>query len=89
MNENYVQPKLKPNALNGIIRGMYLFDTRKQDSEPAVVRLLGSGAIFREVIAAGHLLFEDWGIASPPGWCQLSPPEWCCMSTAWAFAMAA
>ncbi|MDO6584711.1 alpha-ketoglutarate dehydrogenase [Salipiger sp. 1_MG-2023] len=61
MNENYAQPSLKDGTQADIIKGMYLFDSRG-DTGPRV-RLLGSGTILREVIAAADLL-AGYGIAS-------------------------
>lgn len=62
MNENYAQPSMPDGVRDGIIRGMYRF-AGYGDVEPAI-RLLGSGAILPEVIAAAKLLAEDWGIAA-------------------------
>lgn len=61
-NENYTQAPLQDSEHDDVIRGMRLYGTRGTD-EPAV-RLLGSGAIMREVIAAAELLLQDWGISS-------------------------
>ena len=61
MNENYAQPSLLPAAAPDIIRGMYRFTA---SSGAAQVRLLGSGAILREVIAAADLLRDDWQVES-------------------------
>jgi len=63
MNENYRHPSMPEGAAPGIIRGMYLF-RRGEDSGRPRVQLLGSGAIFREVAAAGELLREDFGVDS-------------------------
>lgn len=61
-NENYTQAPLQDSEHDDVIRGMRLYGTRGTE-EPAV-RLLGSGAIMREVIAAAELLLQDWGISS-------------------------
>ncbi|HTL77719.1 MAG TPA: alpha-ketoglutarate dehydrogenase [Casimicrobiaceae bacterium] len=61
MNENYAQPSLPEGVAEDVVRGMYRFATT--GGKP-LVRLLGSGAILREVIAAGALLRDDWGVAS-------------------------
>jgi pyruvate dehydrogenase E1 component len=61
-NENYVHEAVEPHEYEDIIRGMRRYGVRGE-GEPAV-RLLGSGAILREVIAAAELLANDWGIAS-------------------------
>ncbi len=64
MNENYAQPPLPEGAAGDVIRGMYRFAERTVDGAAATVRLIGSGAILREVIAAAALLADDWGVAS-------------------------
>ena len=57
MNENYAQPSLPADIEpTDIINGMYRYRRRKCDGSAAPVRLLGSGAILREVIAAADLL---------------------------------
>jgi pyruvate dehydrogenase E1 component len=65
MNENYTHPAMPKGAEEGIIKGMYLFSESKTKSakEPKV-QLLGSGTILREVIAAGELLKNDFGVAA-------------------------
>ena len=63
MNENYAQPSEPPAKRDEIVRGMYLFAAIGDTSSPRV-RLLGAGTILREVIAAGEILFNDFGIAS-------------------------
>ncbi|NJA89824.1 pyruvate dehydrogenase (acetyl-transferring), homodimeric type [Rhodocyclus tenuis] len=83
MNENYPHPEMPAgesvDTPADIIRGMYLF--RKglaSDGKKAAprVQLLGSGTIFREVIAAATLLKDDWGVDadlwSCPGFAQLA-----------------
>ena len=64
MNENYAQPSLPQGVEADIIKGMYLFRLVGEISAPARIRLLGSGAIFREVISAANRLFEEFGISS-------------------------
>jgi pyruvate dehydrogenase E1 component len=63
MNENYHHPAMPEGAAAGIIKGMYLFRTGSASKAPRV-QLLGSGTIFREVIAAAELLRTDWGVES-------------------------
>ena len=58
MNENYRHPPIPDGAEEGILRGMH----RVAVAEGAKVRLLGSGAILREVEAAADLLNEDFGV---------------------------
>jgi pyruvate dehydrogenase E1 component len=62
MNESYAQPSLPAGATEGVIKGMYRFSPAPNGTSPRV-RLLGSGAILREVIAAARMLVEEWGIA--------------------------
>jgi pyruvate dehydrogenase E1 component len=62
MNESYPQPSLPPQARDGVIRGMYRLSA-SDGGIAAQVRLLGSGAILREVIAAALLLEQDWRIS--------------------------
>ena len=63
MNENYTHPAMPEGAANDIIRGMYRFGAAEKSKAKAPrVQLLGSGVIFREVIAAADLLEADWGV---------------------------
>ena len=64
MNENYPQPNLVDDKADQIIKGLYQFDSNKSDKSNGEVRLLGSGALMPEVIAAAELLAEDWEIDS-------------------------
>jgi pyruvate dehydrogenase E1 component len=64
MNENYSQPSLPPGAADSVLRGMYRFQSTAKAGSCGAVRLLGSGAILREVIAASRLLADDWAISS-------------------------
>ncbi|MBI2799183.1 MAG: alpha-ketoglutarate dehydrogenase [Gammaproteobacteria bacterium] len=61
MNENYAQPSLPAGVEAAIVRGMYCY---RPATSNAQVRLLGSGTILREVIAAAELLQRDWQIES-------------------------
>jgi len=74
MNENYAQPELPDGAEEGIIRGIYLYKKAGRGKGPKV-QLMGSGTIFREVIAAAEILKKDWKIEadiwSVPGVNQL------------------
>jgi len=63
MNENYTHPAMPKGAEEGILKGMYLFREGPDAKKPRV-QLMGSGTIFREVIAASELLELDWGVAS-------------------------
>jgi pyruvate dehydrogenase E1 component len=75
MNENYEQPSMAGEGAagsegrrEGIIRGMYQYSADgtglDRQGSYAKVRLLGSGAILREVIAAAELLKHDWNVPS-------------------------
>jgi pyruvate dehydrogenase E1 component len=64
-NENYPQPAKPDGADEGIVKGIYRFapapdvkDARGQ------VRLVGSGSILQQVIAARDLLAERFGVAA-------------------------
>jgi pyruvate dehydrogenase E1 component len=63
MNENYTHPAMPEGAEANILKGMYLFRESKETKKPRV-QLMGSGTIFREVIAAAELLELDWGVVS-------------------------
>ncbi|PCJ51037.1 MAG: pyruvate dehydrogenase (acetyl-transferring), homodimeric type [Gammaproteobacteria bacterium] len=72
LNENYVQPALPENAIEGIIAGMYLLTeakttkakvTKGKKKQPKV-QLLGSGAILGEVIAAAEILSKDFFVSA-------------------------
>ncbi|SMF58892.1 pyruvate dehydrogenase (acetyl-transferring), homodimeric type [Pseudogulbenkiania subflava] len=64
MNENYEHPAMPAGAEGNILKGMYLFRQGGANDTMARVQLLGSGTIFREVIAAAELLLNDWGVES-------------------------
>ncbi|WP_062387088.1 alpha-ketoglutarate dehydrogenase [Pseudomonas abietaniphila] len=64
MNENYAHPSLVEGVESSIIRGMYRFGHQFSDDARGKVRLMGSGTILREVIAASELLARDWQIDS-------------------------
>ena len=63
MNENYTHPAMPAGTEQDILKGMYLFRAAKEAKKPRV-QLMGSGTIFREVIAAAELLELDWGVVS-------------------------
>lgn len=58
MNENYVHPPMPDGAEEGIRRGLYCFSP----AENATVQLMGSGAIFTEVLKAAALLKATFNI---------------------------
>jgi pyruvate dehydrogenase E1 component len=61
MNENYEHPEMPEGAEADILKGLYLFRKGAAGNGPRV-QLMGSGTIFREVIAAAELLKADWGV---------------------------
>ncbi|SFN54701.1 pyruvate dehydrogenase (acetyl-transferring), homodimeric type [Marinobacter pelagius] len=65
-NEMYEQPAMPKDCEDGIIKGMYKYEsveTKGRKKSPRV-QLLGSGAILNEVRAAAQMLKDDWGVAS-------------------------
>jgi len=75
MNENYEHPEMPSGVEKDILKGMYLFKKGATGGKGRV-QLLGSGTIFREVIAAAEMLKNDWGIDADlwgcPGFNQLA-----------------
>lgn len=63
MNENYPQPDMPSGVEEGIIKGMYRLRCSQAPHRPRV-RLLGGGAILREVEAAAIMLESDFGVAA-------------------------
>jgi pyruvate dehydrogenase E1 component len=64
MNESYAHLSIPSGVEPQIIKGMYRLKTIGNADASQKVRLLGSGAILREVIAAAELLSQDFAIAS-------------------------
>jgi len=64
MNENYAHPAMPPGVEADIVRGMYRLGTKSVATPQARVRLLGSGAILPEIVAAAELLAVDWNVES-------------------------
>ncbi|HEY7904233.1 MAG TPA: pyruvate dehydrogenase (acetyl-transferring), homodimeric type [Casimicrobiaceae bacterium] len=63
MNENYRQPAMPEGAAADILKGMYRFAAAAAPAKGAPrVQLMGSGTIFREVMAAAELLKSQWGV---------------------------
>lgn len=68
-NENYTQPPMPVGVEEGILRGLYRV-APTPDGAPARVRLLGSGPLLREALAARQLLAaraipaEVWSVTS-------------------------
>ena len=57
-NENYVHPPQPTSVDKDIIKGMY----KVHATEKPILRLLGSGPLMGEVLAAAELLKKDWNI---------------------------
>jgi pyruvate dehydrogenase E1 component len=62
MNEKYPQPSLPEGAAQGIVKGLHRLSAAGETG--VAVRLLGSGAILREVTEAAQLLWRDWHVAA-------------------------
>ncbi|REJ74160.1 MAG: pyruvate dehydrogenase (acetyl-transferring), homodimeric type [Acidobacteria bacterium] len=63
LNENYVHPAMPEGAEEGIRRGLYLLRPAPKSGDHRV-RLIGCGAILREVEAAAEMLADEWGVAA-------------------------
>jgi pyruvate dehydrogenase E1 component len=66
-NENYVQPPLPDGdgVRDGILRGLYRYAAAPElEKDAQVARLVGSGSILQQVIAARDLLAEKFGVAA-------------------------
>jgi pyruvate dehydrogenase E1 component len=64
-NENYPQPAKPEGVDEGIIKGLYRFAAAPEIAEAkGTVRLVGSGSILQQVLAARDLLAERFGIAA-------------------------
>ncbi len=64
MNENYEQPNLPKNIENDVLRGLYKLQSRGDNADNLRVRLIGSGTILNEVIAAADILLDQFNINS-------------------------
>jgi pyruvate dehydrogenase E1 component len=62
MNESYAMPSVPAEAHADLLRGMYLLQAFEVPGAQQHVRLLGSGTILREVLAAAQCLAEQHGI---------------------------
>lgn len=62
VNESYAQPSLRAGDAAGIIKGLYRIALPEKGVP--LLRLLGSGAILREVIAAQGVLLSDWDVCA-------------------------
>ena len=57
-NENYIHPEMPDDVAPDIIRGLY----KIQATVNPILRLLGSGPLMGETLAAADLLKDDWNI---------------------------
>ena len=64
MNENYEQPSIPGDVKDSVLRGLYKLQSRGDDSDDIRVRLIGSGTILNEVIAAADILLNEFNINS-------------------------
>src|SRR5580698_10013032 len=64
LNENYAHPAMPEGAEEGILRGAYKLREVHADQPGLHVRLLGAGAILREVEAAAEMLASEHGVSS-------------------------
>jgi len=66
MNENYPQParKVDQKLKDGIIKGLYKYQTSKKKNTRLNAQLFGSGAILNKVIAAQKILEEKYNVAA-------------------------
>ncbi|WP_036008556.1 alpha-ketoglutarate dehydrogenase [Bradyrhizobium yuanmingense] len=62
MNENYAQPSMPDDARDGIIKGLHR--VLPSADGPAKIRLVGSGAILPEALAAAAMLQSEWKVPS-------------------------
>jgi pyruvate dehydrogenase E1 component len=79
MNENYAQPNLRVQDHEGVLRGAYLYCTTQTTQKPhkktPTVTLMGSGAIFTEVVKAAQILAEHGitsSVISVTSWSELA-----------------
>jgi len=64
-NENYVQPPKPGDVDEGILRGIYRLSAAPElDKNARQIRLVGSGSILQQVVAARDLLAEKFGVAA-------------------------
>ncbi len=63
MNENYSHPAMPEGSEEDILKGLYKLKTTKVKLDHKV-QLMGSGTIFREVIAAAEMLESEWNVAA-------------------------
>ncbi|MCP3979317.1 MAG: pyruvate dehydrogenase (acetyl-transferring), homodimeric type [bacterium] len=63
-NESYDQPAMPRGSKEGILAGLYRYQSTARSAAAKKVRLLGSGSIMNEVIAAQKQLKDEFGVES-------------------------
>jgi len=64
MNEPYIQPAMKKDAEEGIVKGIYKFRGTENHKAKTRVNLLGGGAIMNRALAAASILEEKYNVAA-------------------------
>lgn len=64
MNENYVMPAMPGDVKEGILKGMYRYQTGTEQASGLKANLLGSGTILNETIKAAEILENKFGVSS-------------------------
>ncbi len=63
-NEVYAHPAMPEGVEEGILKGLYKFRAAEKPGKKPRVHLFGSGAIFREALAAADILADRFGVAA-------------------------
>ncbi|MFQ5629403.1 MAG: pyruvate dehydrogenase (acetyl-transferring), homodimeric type, partial [bacterium] len=64
MNENYAMPAMPKGCEKGILKGMYQCKQSEMQNPKARANLFGSGTILNQVLQAGEILEEKYGVAA-------------------------
>jgi pyruvate dehydrogenase E1 component len=64
MNEPWSQPSMPESAREGILRGMYRFQSSEMKDAKLKAQLFGSGAIMQEVLKAAEILETKYKVAA-------------------------
>ena len=93
MNENYAQPSLDDAAVEGVLRGCYVYKSYSSNTEAherpissQTVTLLGSGAILTEVCKAAEQLAAEGipaTVLSVTSWSELARDAQACTQQKW------
>ena len=63
-NENYAMPPMPKGVRDGILKGIYRFQSSSKKKATARAQLFGSGAIILQVLEAQQILEKDYGVAA-------------------------